>query len=151
MPQSVETRPAVPPLIGALLRVPAQVIQRRLIADLKAAGFDGLSLPHMAVLQFPGPDGVRPTALAERAGVSKQAMNQLLGTLEELGYVIRSAVPGESGARIVRFTKRGHAAYEKMADILKDIEREWSRELGPQRFAHLKALLGAVWESPLVR
>jgi DNA-binding MarR family transcriptional regulator len=151
MLQSGENRLALPPLIGALLRVPAQAIHRRLIADLKAAGFEGLSLPHMAVLQFPGPDGARPIALAERAGISKQAMNQLLRTLEGLGYVIRSAVPGESGARIVRFTKRGRAAYEKMADILKDIEREWRKELGPQRFSDLKSLLSAVWESPLVR
>jgi DNA-binding MarR family transcriptional regulator len=147
----MENRPVTPPLVGALLRVPAEAIHRRLIRGLKAAGFEGLNLPHMAVLQFPGPDGVRPIVLAERAGMSKQAMNQLLGTLEDLGYVIRSAVPGERGARIVRFTKRGHAAYAKMADILKDIEREWSRELGPQRFSQLKALLRAVWESPLVR
>ena len=44
-------------LIGALLRVPAQAIHRRLIRDLNAAGFEDLSLPHIAVLQFPGPDG----------------------------------------------------------------------------------------------
>jgi DNA-binding MarR family transcriptional regulator len=105
----------------------------------------------MAVLQFPGPDGVRPTVLAERAGMSKQAMHQLLGTLETLGYVVRSPLPGESGARIVQFTERGHAAYAKMADILRDIEREWIAELGPKRFAQLKALLGLVWRSALLR
>ena len=44
----------------------------------------------MAVLQFPGPDGVRPGTLAERAGMSKQAMNQLLRSLEDLGYITRS-------------------------------------------------------------
>jgi DNA-binding MarR family transcriptional regulator len=138
-------------LIGALLRAPAQAIHRRLINDLRASGFEDLSLPHMAVLQFPGPDGVRPSALAERTGMSKQAMNQLLKTLESLGYVTRSAVPDESGARIVRFTKRGHAAYRKMADILQDIEREWSKGLGSKRFAELKSLLGALWDSALVR
>ena len=68
-------------LIGALLRVPAQAIQRRIIKELNAAGFDELSMPHMAVLQFPGPDGARPGTLAERAGMSKQAMNRLLGSL----------------------------------------------------------------------
>ena len=41
-------------LIGALLRVPAQTIHRRIIRELNAAGFDELRLPHMAVLQFPG-------------------------------------------------------------------------------------------------
>ena len=151
MPQSMESSPGTPPLIGALLRAPSQAIHRRLIKDLNGAGFEDLSLPHMAVLQFPGPDGVRPSALAERAGMSKQAMNQLLGTLEGLGYVARSALPQEGGARIVRLTRRGHAAYAKMADILRDIEREWTAELGPKRFAQLKALLALLWNSPLVR
>jgi DNA-binding MarR family transcriptional regulator len=136
-------------LIGALLRVPAQAIHRRLISELNAAGFHELRLPHMAVLQFPGPDGVRPGVLAERAGISKQAMNQLLGSLEDHGYVVRSDDPNEGRARIIRFTERGHAAYAKIHDILRDIEREWSAELGPQRFAQLKGLLFRVWESPL--
>ena len=136
-------------LIGALLRVPAQAIHRRIIKELNAAGFDELRLPHMAVLQFPGPDGVRPGTLAERAGMSKQAMNQLLRSLESLGYIVRSDAPDEGRARIVRFTRRGRAAYSKIHDILRDIEREWSAELGPKRFAQLKELPGRVWESPL--
>ena len=138
-------------LIGALLRVPAQAIQRRLIAELNASGFDDLRLPHMAVLQFPGPDGVRPGVLAERAGMSKQAMNQLLKSLEGLGYLVRSDAPDEGRARMVRFTKRGRAVYAKMVAILQDVEREWSAELGPTQFRELKALLFRVWESPLAR
>src|SRR6516225_11165141 len=119
-------------LIGAMLRVPAEAIHRRIVRDLTAAGFKGLSLPHIAVFRFPGPDGVRPGVLAERAGVSKQAMNRLLGSLEDLGYLVRSDVPDEGRARIVRFTKRGHAAYAKAIEILHDIEREWRAELGPK-------------------
>ena len=138
-------------LIGALLRVPAQAIHRRIIQELNAAGFEELHLPHIAVLQFPGPDGVRPGTLAERAGMSKQAMNQLLRSLESLGYIVRADAPDEGRARIVRFTKRGRAAYSKIHDILRDIEREWSAELGPKHFAQLKELLSRVWESPLTR
>jgi DNA-binding MarR family transcriptional regulator len=138
-------------LIGALLRVPAQAIQRRLIAELNAAGFDDLRIPHMAVLQFPGPDRVRPSALAERAGMSKQAMNQLLKSLESLGYLVRSDAPDEGRARIVRVTRRGRAADAKIHDILREIERDWSAELGPTRFAELKELLFRVWDSPLIR
>ena len=138
-------------LIGALLRVPAQAIQRRIISELNAAGFEELRVPHMAVLQFPGPDGVRPGLLAERAGMSKQAMNQLLRSLEGLGYLVRSDAPDEGRARVVRLTRRGRAAYAKIHDILRDIEREWSAVLGPRRFAALKRLLLRVWESPLVR
>jgi DNA-binding MarR family transcriptional regulator len=137
-------------LIGALLRVPAQAIHRRIINELNAAGFGELRVPHMAVLQFPGPDGVRPGLLAERAGMSKQAMNQLLRSLEGLGYLARSDAPGEGRARIVRLTKRGHAAYTKIHEILRDIEREWSAALGPKHFSQLKELLLRVWKSPLI-
>jgi hypothetical protein len=50
---------------------------------------------------------------------------------------------------VVRLTKRGCAAYSRIADVLRDIEREWSAELGPKQFAELKTLLTRVWESPL--
>jgi DNA-binding MarR family transcriptional regulator len=138
-------------LIGALLRVPAEAIHRRIIHDLNAAGFQDLSLPHMALFRFPGPDGVRPSVLAERAGMSKQAMNRLLGSLEDLGYLIRSDVADEGRARIVHFTKRGHAAYAKALEVLCEIEREWRAELGPRNFAQLKELLFRVWDSSLIR
>ncbi len=151
---SSKTRPPLQTgdlLIGALLRVPAQAIHRRIIKDLNQAGFPELSLPHIAVLQFPGPHGVRPSTLAERAGMSKQAMNRLLGSLEESGYLIRSDAPDEGRARVVRFTKRGHAAYSKIHDILRDIEHEWRMELGSRDFAQLKQLLARVWDSSLIR
>src|SRR5215831_803317 len=139
-------------LIGALLRVPAQAINRRIITELNAAGFEELRVPHMAVLQYPGPAGVRPGLLAERAGMSKQAMNQLLRSLEGLGYLTRSDAPDDEGrARMIRLTKRGRAAYAKIHEILRDIEREWSTELGPKDFTHLKGLLLRVWKSPLIR
>ncbi len=148
MPPSIKPKEM---LVGALLRVPGQAIQRRIIKELNAAGFEELRVPHMAALQFPGADGVRPGMLAERAGISKQAMNQLLRSLETLGYIVRSNTPEEGRARVVRLTKRGHAAYAKIHEILRHIEREWSSELGPKRFAQLKELLLVVWESPLIR
>jgi DNA-binding MarR family transcriptional regulator len=105
----------------------------------------------MAVLQYPGPDGVRPGMLAERAGTSKQAMNQLLRSLEALGYLARSDSPDEGRARLVHMTKRGRAAYAKMQDVLMEIESEWRAALGPKEFARLKNLLARVWDSPLTR
>ena len=138
-------------LIGALLRVPAQAIHRRIIEGLNAAGFDDLTLPHIAVFQYPGPDGVRPGKLAERAGMSKQAMNQLLRSLESLGYIARSDEHNGSRARVVHFTKRGRTAYFKIYDILIDIEREWSARLGAREFTKLKELLRHLWENPLIQ
>jgi DNA-binding MarR family transcriptional regulator len=75
----------------------------------------------------------------------------LLRSLENLGYIVRADAPDRGRARVVRLTKRGRAVYAKAVDILRDIEREWSAELGPTRFRELKELLIRVWESPLAR
>jgi DNA-binding MarR family transcriptional regulator len=144
-------RPADTMLIGALLRYPARAVQHRLIEGLNRAGFDDLRLPHMAVLSYPGPERVRPSVLAERAGMSKQAMNQLLLSLERLGYIERQDAPGGGRARVVRLTERGHAAWALLEELLVDVEDEWREVLGEERFAQLKEILQQVWESPLVR
>ncbi len=141
----------VPPLIGALLRVPSHAIHRRLIEELNRAGFGDLRLPHMGVLQYPGPEGCRPGELAERAGMSKQAMNQLLQSLERLGYIRRSDTETDGRARIVRLTERGRAASAKMIEILVNVEADWRETLGDKRFSRLKELLSDVWISDLVR
>jgi DNA-binding MarR family transcriptional regulator len=138
-------------LIGALLRLPAQAIHRRIVVGLNQAGFRDIRLPHMAVLQYPGPDGSRPSELAERAGTSKQAMNQLLQSLERLGYICRSDAEEDGRARIVHFTERGHAAWAKVYEILAEIETEWRARLGDRKFDRLKNMLCEVWVSDLVR
>jgi DNA-binding MarR family transcriptional regulator len=138
------------PLIGALLRLPAQAVHRRIVAGLNEGGFRDLRLPHMAVLQYPGPDGCRPHELAARAGMSKQAMNQLLGSLERLGYITRRDAEDRGRARVVRFTRRGQAAWAKVHDVLAEIETEWRGTLGDRDFSRLKKLLCDVWTSDLV-
>ena len=70
--------------------------------------------------------------------------------MEDFGYIVRSDARDEGRARVVHFTKRGHAAYAKALEVLRDIEREWSAELGPKDFAQLKELLCRVWESQLI-
>ena len=44
---------------------------------------------------------------------------------------------------------RASSSYAKISDILRDVEREWSAELGSKAFGELKSLLVRVWESPL--
>ena len=61
----------------------------------------------------------------------------------------RSDAADEGRARIVRLT--GRAAYAKIHEILRDVEREWAAELGRKPFRQLKELLLRAWESPLVR
>src|ERR1700693_2025838 len=83
------------PLIGALLRMPWEFVRRRMLERLHGAGFDDLEPAHLSVLQYPGPDGTRPSELAVRLGISKQALNYLLGQLERLGSPERATAPDD--------------------------------------------------------
>ena len=130
-----------PPLIGALLRVPWEAVRRRMLERLHERGFDDLDAPHLSVFLYPGPQGARPSELAARLGVSKQALNYLLGELERLGYLERRADPDDGRSRRIALTRRGEDAGRTMRDAVVELEREWEARLGPKRFALLRELL----------
>jgi DNA-binding MarR family transcriptional regulator len=135
------SEPFGPPLIGALLRMPWEAVQRRMLERLHEHGFDDLDAAHMNVFQYPGPQGAKPSELASRLRVSKQALNYLLGELERLGYLERHPDPDDLRAKRVALTRRGTSAIEVIRDAVAELETEWGRKLGSKRFANLRALL----------
>jgi DNA-binding MarR family transcriptional regulator len=130
-----------PPLIGALLRMPWEVVQRRMLERLNESGFDDLELPHLNVLRYPGPDGARPSELAARLGMTKQALNYLLGELERLGYLERRPDPDDARSKRIALTQRGRALVPVIRDAVAEVERDWATRLGQKRFDRLRALL----------
>ena len=130
-----------PPLIGALLRMPVEVARRRMLEHLHTSGFDDIEPAHLIVLQYPGPQGTRPSELAARLRISKQALNYLLRQLESLGYLERRADPDDLRAKRIHATDRGAAAMETMRDAIRELEREWGQALGADRFALLRDIL----------
>jgi DNA-binding MarR family transcriptional regulator len=133
--------PFGPPLIGALLRTPWQAVQRRMLERLHQHGFDDLDAAHLTVFQYPGPHGSRPSELAAKLRVSKQALNYLLGQLERVGYLERRPDPDDLRSKRVALTPRGVAAIRVIREAVAEMETVWSRQLGPERFAQLRDLL----------
>ena len=130
-----------PPLIGALLRMPLEVVRERMLEQLHAHGFDDLDAAHLPVLQYPGPQGQRPSELAARLRVSKQALNYQLGELERLGYLVREVDPDDLRSRRIVLTDRGSSLIPVIRDAVRDVEATWSDQLGRERFDELKTLL----------
>jgi DNA-binding MarR family transcriptional regulator len=130
-----------PPLLGALLRMPLDVIRRRIIDGLSEHGFTDLVPAHLAVLRYPAPRGERPVELAAQANMSKQAMNYLLGQLETLGYIERRADPDDLRSKRVYMTDRGEATRQVIRGAVREVEAEWARELGAKDLEQLRALL----------
>lgn len=133
--------PLGPPLIGALLRMPVDVVRARMLERLHERGFADLDAAHLGVIQYPGPQGLRPSELAERLRMSKQAVNYQLGELERLGYIERRPDPEDGRSRRIALTERGVAAGHTIRDAVSEMEQEWARKLGNSQFAQLRALL----------
>jgi DNA-binding MarR family transcriptional regulator len=128
-------------LIGALLRLPYEVVRRRLLDGLHAAGFTDLTAAHLTVMLYPPSAGQHPSDLALQRGMSRQALNYVLGQVEELGYVERRSDPDDQRSKRIALTPRGRRAGEVMRKTVLELEREWSEQLGAERFAELKRLL----------
>ena len=108
---------------------------------LHAHGFDDLDAAHLTVFNYPGPQGMRPSELAARLRISKQALNYLLGELERLDYLVRQPDPDDQRSKRVALTQRGVALAGLMREAVGELETEWAKQLGPSRFAQLRKLL----------
>jgi DNA-binding MarR family transcriptional regulator len=134
-----------PPLIGALLRVPFETVRDRMLAGLHERGFTDLVAAHLDVFQYPGPENQRPSELAARTRMTKQALNYLLGQLAHLGYLTRETDESDQRSKRIRLTGKGHAAIKAIREIVQDLEHEWEQQLGPAKFAQLRDLLAQLY------
>jgi DNA-binding MarR family transcriptional regulator len=137
-----------PPLIGALLRRPWEAVQRRMLDRLHEHGFNDIEPWHMAVFRYPGPHGARPSQLAAQLRMSKQALNYLLGDLEQLGYLERRPDPDDKRSKRIALTQRGLATVTVVRAAVAEMETTWSHQLGPERFRELRAALVELNQPP---
>ena len=112
-----------------------------MLERLHERGFDDLDAAHLHLFQYPGPQGARPSELAARLRMSKQAVNYLLGELERMGYLERRADPADRRSKRVALTARGIAAIGVIREAVAEMETRWKRQLGSKRFSDLRALL----------
>src|SRR5436189_1588623 len=136
-----ETHSVGPPLIGALLRFPWELVQRHMLERLHERGFTDFDAAYLNVFQYRGPQGARPSELAARLRMTKQALNYLLGELERLDYLERRPDPDDLRSKRVVLTRRGKSAVRVIREAVGEVEADWTQRLGPPRFAQLRDLL----------
>jgi len=122
-----------------MMRALWQEARDRIHEAFAEGGYGDVRAEHLAVLQHPGPDGQRPSALAARAGMSRQAINHLLSHLERAGYLERYTDP--AGARLVALTDSGHTLMDHIRAVAATIEREWAQDVGVRRLEELRSTL----------
>lgn len=125
----------------ALLQIVATSGGPRLCAAFAAAGLDGIR-PAQAVALVPLVAGaLHASAIADRLGVTRQAVAQAIGALERHGYVSRSRDEADARTLLIELTPRGREALRVMRANALAIERDWRQALGQRRFDDLQETL----------
>jgi DNA-binding MarR family transcriptional regulator len=125
----------------ALLYAAADAIVSDLSARMEEAGYGDVRGAHGCVFGNIEAGGMRLTELAERAGMTKQAVGEAVSDLERLGYAERVADPTDGRAKIIRLTDQGCAAQRAGFAIIADLEAEWVERFGAERVEQMRSLL----------
>lgn len=94
------------------------------------AGRAQVGAAHIHITRHLALEGSRLTDLAERAGMTKQAMGELVTQCEAWGLVIRESDPLDARARRVRFTETGLGWLQAFHDAVRQAEAEFRAEVG---------------------
>jgi len=133
--------PEPPRTLGALLRLSHDALQREVYGALAARGFPEIRPAHAAVFRHLAPGGSRLTALAERAGMTKQSMAYLVEGLQSAGHLRSVPDPSDGRARIVRLTSRGEAVLAALLALSAEAEARVAERISDRRAARLRRAL----------
>lgn len=115
-------------------------------AVLESRGHGWMTLAPGEVIGHLRNAGVPQGRLADLMGISKQAVQQHVDTLVELGVVERVTDPTDARARIVRLTDKGRQALADGNVIKLEIETRYRRVLGPAAFDVFERALDHLFE-----
>jgi DNA-binding MarR family transcriptional regulator len=100
------------------------------LSNLAARG--SLSASHIHITRHLALEGLRLTDLAQRAGVSKQAMGQLVGQCEAWGLVARQDDARDARAWRIVFTSAGLAWLKAFEQAVAQAESELRSAVGDE-------------------
>ncbi|MFM7330297.1 MAG: MarR family winged helix-turn-helix transcriptional regulator [Brachymonas sp.] len=114
---------------GRVQTLMAQEAQAPLqLANLAARGKVSAAIVH--ITRHLDPTGTRLTTLAQRAGMSKQAMTTLVSECEAWGLVTREADALDARAKLVRFTAVGLQWLAAFEQAVGQAQQELQDEVG---------------------
>lgn len=92
-------------------------------------------------------EGSRLTDLADRAGISKQAMGKIIDELERQGYVSRVRRDGDADgrAKLIQFTRSGLKLLKDSGDIVDEVWQDYATLFGEKRLAQFRDELNELY------
>lgn len=113
--------------------------------SMQVAGVPALSRSQSMVMVYLGEGIRRPSALARKMRVTRQAMHKTIADLQEKGYVQLVTDPDELRAKIVQLSPTGLQHHRKAIACLTALEKELDARLGRQTVTGLVKALRTDW------
>jgi DNA-binding MarR family transcriptional regulator len=126
---------------GTLLLHAFQGFERWLFEGYRERGEEGLRPKHGAVIANIDAAGTRPSVLADRAGITRAAMGELIDELEAAGYVRRVPDPVDRRAKLIKPTAKTLARQELARQVNTEVEAAYQERLGVSRYRQLRRSL----------
>jgi len=133
----------IQPNVARSLMIAARAHTAAVTARLALRGYDDFPFASASLLWLMDEGGTRSTVLAQRAGVTKQAMSQLVRMMERQGYLQQVPDPTDTRAKVVRMTKRGEAVKTACVEVRDELNRKVAAALGANEARRVEANLDA--------
>lgn len=117
------------------------LLYRRVGAALREEDWGGLRGSHLRVMSAVPEGGISVTALGERLGMTKQGTGQFVQQLAAMGCLRTGHDPADGRVRRVHHTDHGRRTMRAMVDRIHELEDEWARQVGPERYAVFRGVL----------
>lgn len=120
----------------------ARLLNERALEEVRRRTGHDVRPSHTALFPHIDLEGTRPSALAQKLGVSKQAVGQTVDELVHMGLLERAPDPKDARAQLVRFSAAGREGLMTGLTLLQEIEQALAAEVGAQEVAQMHRTLG---------
>ncbi len=115
---------------------------------LKKQGWPGITRAQSLVFVNISEGVTRPSEIASRVGVTRQAIHQTINEMVDLGYLTLEPDPSDRRAKVVVYTEKGQQVGGAAVEALREIEHSLSRRIGTDRVTALRDALLQEWGDP---
>lgn len=139
-----------PTNLGQLIVRAFYWIDEGLQSNLQMRGGPEITHSQSMIIMLIGEGIRRPSAIAERLGVSRQAVHQSIRDLIDVDVVELVPDPRDGRAKVARLSKKGAPIHRKARRILEKLEVELAGRIGKRRTASLREALEQDWGDPVI-
>lgn len=129
--------------VGILLVNAGLHFERHVLKFAQENGRPDVKSVHIALFRSMDLTGTRLTDLASRAGMSKQAMQEIVDLSAKMGLVVRKQVPEDKRAKMIVFTSEGLKVLDLFGRAVRSAEASLLDHMGAQSMNHLRRALNA--------